>query len=251
MSRRRIALLVFAGVAAYVIALVASAPASWLAYAIARASDGVIELREPAGSLWSGSGRLYARAQADSLLDLGGMRWNTSWSEIHRLRLGVSLALGGAQRPAEIQLSPSGVSVRRLSVAVPAEVITGFVPALEGLGPMGTLRVRTEDLRVERDSVLGQAEVEWAQVRLARSPDLEFGSHIARLRGSGPRVVIELSSLGGPLRLSGTGTWSREAGLVLSGAAEHDAQQGSAMAVFLQGMCSTYRANRCEFRVRR
>lgn len=251
MSRGRMVLLVLAGIAAYLIALAASAPASWLSQAIERASGRVIELREPAGSLWSGSGRLYARLQADSLLDLGALRWETSWSEIHRLRLGVSVAIGGAQRPAEVQLSPTGVSVRRLSVSAPAEVITGFVPALQALGPRGTLRVRTEDLRVERDSILGQAEIEWADVRLARSPDLEFGSHLARLRGSGPRVVIELSSLGGPLRLSGNGTWSRDAGLVLSGAAEHDAQQASSMGVFLQGMCTGYRANRCEFRVRR
>lgn len=251
MSSGRVALLVVAGVAAYAIALVATAPASWLAHAIERASDRVVELREPTGSLWSGSGRLYARARAGSLLDLGGLRWETSWSEMHRLRLGVSLAIGGAQRPAELQLSPSGLSVRRLSVSAPAEVITGFVPALEGLGPRGTLRVRSEDMRIERDSTLGQAEIEWTDVRLARSPELEFGSHIVRLRGSGPRVVIELSSLGGPIRLSGTGTWSREAGLDLSGAAEHDAQQASAMGVFLQGMCTTYRANRCEFRVRR
>jgi hypothetical protein len=52
----------------------------------------------------------------------------------------------------------------------------------------------------------------------ARARDL--GSHVARLRGGGAKVDVELASLEGPLKLFGGGSWTRSAGLVVSGSAE-------------------------------
>ena len=99
-------------------------------------------------------------------------------------------------------------------------------------------------------SILGQAEIEWRQVRLARAPGLDLGSHVVKLRGGGRKVDIELATLSGPLRLSGSGTWTPEAGLSLSGMAEHDAQPTPALATFLAGVCASYSQNRCRFQIK-
>jgi len=109
-----------------------------------------------------------------------------------------------------VELSLAGLSLQGLDLTLPGRVLASFVPGLETLGPGGELRVRSESLRVDDDSILGVAEIEWRQVRLSRAPGLDLGSHVAKLRGAGSRVDIELATLEGPLRLSGKGSWNRE-----------------------------------------
>jgi hypothetical protein len=93
--------------------------------------------------------------------------------------------------------------------------------------------------------VLGLAEVEWRSIRLARAHGLDLGSHVARLRGGGSKVDIELGTLEGPLQLRGGGTWTRGSGLVLAGSAE---PRAPAVVPFLKTVCAEYRDSRCLFR---
>jgi hypothetical protein len=108
--------------------------------------------------------------------------------------------------------------------------------------------VRSESLRLDDDSILGVAEIEWRQVRFSRAPGLDLGSHVAKLRGAGGRVDIELATLDGPLRLSGSGIWDLKAGLKGAGSAEHGAQVSPELPPFLRAVCPEYRNNRCGFR---
>jgi general secretion pathway protein N len=129
-------------------------------------------------------------------------------------------------------------------------VLAGLVPGLEAFGPQGTLRIRSESQRFEAGSILGLAEIEWRQLKLSRAPGLDLGSHVMRLRGGGNKVDIELATLAGPLRLSGSGTWTPQAGLSLTGMVEHDAQPTPALATFLSGICNSYAQNRCRFQIK-
>jgi hypothetical protein len=70
MSVRRLVLYAAWGLAAYLVAFLALAPAAWLAQSVERASQQRLELRDAAGSAWSGSGRLYARTRGGEFLDL-------------------------------------------------------------------------------------------------------------------------------------------------------------------------------------
>lgn len=251
MTRRRLALYIAFGALAFAATLVATAPAALVAQAVTRVSDDRLQLRAPEGSLWSGSARLYGRAGAGQLLDLGALRWRTSWAEVLRARLSVSLTLGDGRKPMLVQASPSGITLRDLDVSVPAPILTGFVPTLASLGPQGTLRLHSADIRLEAGSTLGLADVEWREVRLARMPGIALGSHRARLRGGGREVGIELETIEGPLRLTGSGAWSRESGFSLTGTAEHDPRESGTLAEILKGACTSYRDNRCSFRFRR
>jgi len=249
-STRRFALYGGLGIAIYLATLVATIPAPWVSRAVERMSEQKVQMREPTGTLWTGSGRLYANQRSGPLLELGLLRWRTFWSGILGARLRIELSLGDASKRATVQLSPSGMSIRGLDLVLPARIIASFAPGFESFGPKGMLRLRSDDLRFDGDSILGLAEMEWRHVRLARIPELELGSHLVRLRGGGSKVDIELATIDGPLRLSGGGTWTRSAGLSLSGAAEHDAQPAPVLAAFLNGMCPGYSRNRCTFRIR-
>jgi general secretion pathway protein N len=247
-TRQRIALYCVVGIAVYVVALVATLPATWVSRALERASSEKLLLRDPAGTIWSGSVRMYARERSGPPLELGDLRWSTAWTGLLTGKLVAEVAFGSAGKPAHVELSPFGVSVQALDVSLPARALGSFAPGLETFGPEGVLRVRTDSLRLDDESVLGLAEIEWRQVRFTRAPGLVLGSHVARLRGGGSKVDLELGTLDGPLRLSGKGTWDPKAGLAMAGSAEHGPQGPPALVEFLKAVCAGYRDNRCEFR---
>ncbi len=249
MTAQRTVWYVVFGCLVYAAALIAMLPAAWMAQFAGRASKQTLLLREPAGTAWSGSGRMYVRERAGTLLDIGALRWSTSLSGILTGKLAVDLVLGDSASIARIELSPASLAIRGLSLELPGRVLSSIAPALEALGPQGKLLLKSDSLRLDGDSAFGLASVEWRPVRLARAPGLNLGSHVARLRGGGNKIDIELGTIDGPLRLSGGGTWTRERGLQASAAAEHGENVSAAMAPFLQGVCSSYANRRCEFRL--
>jgi len=222
------------GCVAYLAALAVLAPPSFTMHFIEELSNERLEMRDPQGTAWAGSARLYAGGR----MDLGEISWRIGFADI---------ALGGAAR-ASVEVRPWGVAVRGLDASFPAEALALLDPALHALGPQGTVRVRSERLRIERGAVLGLAEVEWRDVRLARARGLELGSHVARLRGGGARVDIELGSLEGPMRIEGGGTWTTSGAVRMSGSVDAQDQE---IGRFLRGVCAESRGGRCYFRYAR
>jgi general secretion pathway protein N len=140
--------------------------------------------------------------------------------------------------------------VKDLALELPATLLATLAPPLQLMGPEGRLRIQSDDLRVEGDTVLGLANVEWRDIRFARAAGLELGSHVARLRGAGSRVDIELGTIEGPLRVSGSGSWSASGGLAVSGTAEPRPDAAAALTPFLRGMCPDFKDGRCVFQIK-
>jgi general secretion pathway protein N len=222
------------GFLTYLAALAVLAPASLTMKGLSFLSNEKLQMRDPQGTAWVGSARLYA----GGVMDLGEISWRIGLADI---------ALAGAAR-ASVEVRPWGIAVRGLDATFPAAALAMLDPALHALGPQGTVRVRSERLRIERGSVLGLAEVEWRDVRLVRARGLELGSHVARLRGGGARVDIELGSLEGPMRIEGGGTWTAGGAFSISGSAE---AANAPLGAFLKSVCAESRGGRCFFRYSR
>lgn len=244
MSGRRITLYVVAGVLTYCAALAAMLPAAWIAHALQTQSNGRLELRDAGGTAWSGSGRLFARSPHGALVDLGTLRWNASAWSLPTLRIRASVTHGTAAHPMLVEVSPWGLAVQRLKVDLPGAAVAAFAPSLATLGPEGSIHVRSDSLRVERGSMLGLADVEWHGLRLSGAQGVLLGSHVARLRGGGERVDIDVSTLDGPLSVRAKGAWNRATGLTLAGTAEPRTPD---LVPFLRGFCAGYRNSVCEF----
>jgi hypothetical protein len=250
MSGRRLLLYLAWGGLVYAFALLAMLPAAWLSQTIERLSRQRLELREASGSAWAGSGRLYARAGAGALIDLGAVRWTSFPAALLRGKLGADMTLNDAPKPIRVEVGPGSVAVRDLALEVPGKVVAALAPPLQVFGPEGRLTIQSDNLRIEGETVLGLATVEWRDIRLARSSNLELGSHVARLRGAGSRVDSELGTLSGPLRVAGAGSWSPRGGLALSGTAEPRPDAAAGLAPFLRGVCPEFRDGRCVFQVK-
>jgi general secretion pathway protein N len=250
MSGRQLLLYVAWGGLAYALALLAMLPAAWLSQTIERLSGQRLELREASGSAWGGSGRLYARTGGGALTDLGAVRWTSFPAALLRGKLGANMTVNDAPKPIRVEVGPGSIAVQDLALEVPGKVVAALAPPLQVFGPEGRLTIRSDNLRIEGDTVFGLAKVEWRDIRLARSSNLELGSQVARLRGAGSRVDIELGTLGGPLRVAGGGSWSPRGGLALSGTAEPRPDTAAGLVPFLRGVCPQFRDGRCIFRVK-
>jgi len=238
------------GCAAFLAALLWNPPAAIVAYAIERLSGQALQLRAPTGSAWKGIGRLYARQRSGEHVDLGPLSWTTRPARALLGKLPVDLAIGGSGGNLRVELSAGTVTVRGLNLELPGRLMASLVPALEGLGPLGQLRIGSENLRLESGSYYGVVALEWRPMQLSRLRGVVLGSHVARLRGAGENVDVELTTLEGPLRLNGTGNWKKDSGLELAGTIEHGEDRTGELSALLQGLCSEYSPGRCGFRFR-
>jgi general secretion pathway protein N len=206
-----------------VIALVAFAPAAWLARAVTSASNQRLLLADARGTVWSGSAVLVLTGGPDSR-DASALPGRLSWT-LGLKGLGLELVARHAcclNGPVALQVKPG---FGRMSVSLaPSPGWTGQWPSawLGGLGtPWNTLQLggplplASSGLRLQ--SVAGQMrltgdlqlQLRGASSRLSALPTL--GSYQLLVQGSGrgdEATQLRLSSLEGPLRLSGEGQWT-------------------------------------------
>ena len=195
---------------------VLAAPARWLSAGVARATGDMVQLAEPQGSLWNGSARLLLTGGAGSQ-DRAALPGRVQW----RLRP----ALGGLDLAMTADCcTPTGPLALRVSllwggarVALqdgqtqwPAALLAGLGTPFNTLQPQGELALATQNLAAEwragRPSLTGGAELTLRHVSSRLSTLRPIGSYQLKLSG-GEAVALDLSTLEGSLRLSGSGQW--------------------------------------------
>lgn len=221
-QRTRGAVLRWAGAGAVVgglIALVAFAPAAWLAGALASASDGRVLLAHARGTVWQGSALPVLTGGADSR-DAASLPDRLAWSLAWRgtslvLRLAQPCCIEGTQ---VVHLRPRFGGLTATLEAPPAGTVGQWPAAwLAGLGtpwntlqPGGWLRLATPGLTLQ--SVQGRWRLDGAAVldivdlssRLSTLPVL--GSYRLRVQGGNAGGgALELDTLDGALLLDGRG----------------------------------------------
>ncbi|MGE0499097.1 MAG: type II secretion system protein N [Ramlibacter sp.] len=197
------------------LALLLFAPASWLAGAVHRASEGRLVLAEPRGTVWDGSARLILTGGEGSN-DASALPGRVNW----RLRP----ALGGLSArlaadcctPAPLAL---GVALHLRGATLrmedgrsqwPAALLTGLGTPWNTLQLEGELGLSTRGLSVEwaegRLALAGRAELDAARISSRLSTLRPMGSYRITLNG-GSVSTLQLDTLEGALELSGSGQW--------------------------------------------
>lgn len=195
------------------------APARWLAWGVAQASQGQVQWQDTRGTLWSGSTQLVLSAGAgsrDPLALPGRLHWTLTptWTG---LRLGWRADCCMTQT-ANLQLR-LGLSTLNLQVSDhpsqwPAALLTGLGAPWNTLQAEGQLHLRTEGLQLHwaqgRLLMHGQVALDVRHLASRLSPIKPMGSYRIDLTGTAegtPTPGLQLSTVQGPLRLSGQGQW--------------------------------------------
>jgi len=202
-----------------VIALPAFLPASWLAERIVAATGQQVQLIDPRGTIWSGSARLVLTGGAGSS-DAAALPTRLTW----RMRPGfggLHVALAAeccTPAPLSFDWSPRwrGASLRVADGQSqwPASLLAGLGTPWNTLQLGGTIRLASPGVTIEsvegRWRLDGRVDLEFDNVS-SRLTTLEtLGSYKVSLTGGGganTATLLSVSTLDGPLQLTGSGTW--------------------------------------------
>ena len=195
--------------------LVTQAPARWLAAGLARATGGMLLLTEPQGSVWSGSARLVLTGGAgsqDSAALPGRLEWQLrpSWNG---LRLQINATCCTPQpllAKVRVQLGQVRVALQDSRSQWPAAVLAGLGTPWNTLQPQGQLMLQTQGLEAVwsagRMALAGRAQLDAMSMSSRLSTLRPMGSYRLELTG-GEVPALALSTLQGPLQLTGSGQW--------------------------------------------
>lgn len=196
------------------IVLVIWAPASWLAAALAGASQHKVLVTEAEGTLWSGSGRLVFSGGAgsrDRAALPGRIQWRLRPALTH-LTATLTSSCCTPDGPLALRVTPRWGGAQ---VGMSNGLSTWPISMLEGLGtpwntiqPEGRMTLRTQGIEARwiagRFTLAGQAEVTVADASSRLSTLRPIGSYRLVIHGGDP-VSLDLTTLTGALQLSGHG----------------------------------------------
>lgn len=197
-------------------ALVAFAPAHWLADGVASATQGRVLLQQARGTVWTGSAQLVLTGGANSQ-DRSALPGRVDWTlrpTFTGLRAQLSAACCTAAAPLKAQVALRWAGAR---VAVadgqsqwPAALLTGLGTPWNTLQPQGQLALQTQGLEANwaagRMVLAGQVQLDARAMSSRLSTLRPMGSYRLVLQG-GEVPTLALSTLDGHLQLSGTGQW--------------------------------------------
>lgn len=207
------------GLAAYVLCLIATAPATLLDAPLQQASGGRLRLAEARGTLWSGTGQIQLRDKRGR----SGVAKNISWhfrpGYLLQGQLRYELGIDQDARHFDVELSPSRIEIRNVDVALPAAALGVGVANLAPLGLTGEVLLHAERLAFVAGTIQGNATLHWRGAGSAFTRVSPLGDYELRLAGEGSAARLTLRTLQGPLQLEGKGTWTRGGGSAFGGSA--------------------------------
>ncbi|MEN7531258.1 type II secretion system protein N [Cupriavidus sp. 2SB] len=217
------------GLAAVVVTIVASLPATWMADRIATDTQRRVLLADAAGTLWHGSATLALTAGAGSQTATvlpGRLNWDVAFWPLLTGTLRVVVFQDAAMAaPVKLAVTPAGWTVESGSIRLPASMLEGIGAPFNTLRPDGAMRVDWSALqgRFTGNQKSGHLSVQLDQMSAAVSRLRPLGSYRADIDLAGADGKLQLKTLSGPLYLEGSGTLGRQARFEGTARADPDA----------------------------
>ena len=237
----RIALWALLALIVVIATVLVTAPASMIDWGLGRATDGRVRLADAGGSIWNGRGRIVlvdtlmltererrggsagtAPASLPGVVIPGTVRWQVS---------PLPLLIGRVQARASHESMPQATEIagtfRRITVSGGALQLPDVSLARLGspwstVRPTTSLAVNWQPFTIENGLATGRAILDLRDVASALTPVRPLGAYRISIDGGARSTKITMSSLEGPLRLSGDGDWTPRTGLRFTAYAEAD-----------------------------
>jgi general secretion pathway protein N len=197
------------GVIAYLIALMAMAPATLIDASLERATNGRLRLAQAAGPVWSGSGKIEIRDAAGRRGIAKDLNWRVLPVSLVRARLVCEVGIGQPPRSFPVSVSLSRIEVADADIGLPAAVLGLGVPKLAPLGLTGEVQLHIARMSIARGLIDGTATLQWLAAGSTLTPVSPLGDYELRLDGAGTTIHAYLRTTEGPLFLDGQGAWKQ------------------------------------------
>ena len=195
-------------------ALIAFAPAAWLARGVQEASGGRVLLADPQGSIWRGSAQLLLAGGAGAA-DAAALPGRIDW-RLRPFQHGARVALNlpcCAEKALDVKIMPSWSQVALVvdnsaRVNLPASWLSGLGAPWNTLDPRGQLSLSSQALQVQFDrrytKLGGQITLDLLGMSSRLSTLSPLGDYRLNVNG-GDVPTMALQTLQGALQLSGSG----------------------------------------------
>lgn len=195
--------------------LLAFLPASWMAALVEKQSAGRLTLGDAQGTLWRGSAFIGGAASSSGAVTPllpGRFGWKLSpllLAGVVDLELDNEQALG---QPLQVNGGWSQWRLSPSSLLLPAEGLAGLGAPLNTLAPSGRMRLSWTALELARSAtgaavdVQGRTMLEMTDMSSRLAPIRPLGSYQLAFDWQGQQAQLALSSVKGPLLLSGRGS---------------------------------------------
>ena len=205
------------GIAAYLVILLATAPAS-VAVAALRVAE--LELHDVRGSIWSGAARAVVRMPA-AAIPIDEVRWRFAPARLlaGRISFDVQASAPILKAAGEIARGFRGDEVRELVATSDAALLGSLVPLLGTWRPQGQLKIEAPLLAWDARELRGNARAEWRGATLSFPDPRALGTYVASVKGDGGPAKVTIATTEGALRLAGEGTVSPPGRFALRGEA--------------------------------
>jgi len=211
--------LVVLGVVAYAAFLVATVPARFVAAQVQAHAGDRIRVHEAHGTAWHGAARADV-AIPGGWLPLDNLAWRFLPSELARGRIAVALDAQAADLAAQATVARSASSWHVAGEANGnASFVSTIAPLLATWRPEGRIALRTQGFDWNDREARGDVQADWSDAALALSQLRPLGAYRATLHAEGPSGKLAVTTLDGPLRLTGQGDIVFPASITFNGEA--------------------------------
>ncbi|MGE0798082.1 MAG: type II secretion system protein N [Lautropia sp.] len=216
-----------------------TAPASLVDWGLKQVTAGRVRLADAAGSIWAGQGRIVlvdvlterqrdeqgrssTPASLAGVVIPGTVRWQIQPLPLLIGRLQATASHESMARPAEISGTAQRLSVSGGAMQLPSVSLARLGSPWSTVRPTTSLAVSWQPFAIENGIARGKAALELRDVASALTPVRPLGAYRIDIDGSGPQSTVAMTTLEGPLRLSGNGTFTPRTGLRFTAYAEAD-----------------------------
>jgi general secretion pathway protein N len=210
--------LITAGIIVYLAAIITTAPSTLIDAGLQRVTDERLRLAEAQGTLWSGNGQLEVHAKNGQSI-ARQLKWRILPVMLLRGRLTAEVMLGRDGGHFPVTLSRAGIELANVDLTLPAAAFGLGIPELAALGFTGELSIHVANLSLSRDSIHGSALLQWHAAGSTLTTVSPLGDYKIEFEADGERVQYFLSTIEGPLRLDGRGSWTHGSNHVFRGTA--------------------------------
>jgi general secretion pathway protein N len=191
-------------------------PAAWIVPQFGKNTGGHVNLVDPAGSLWKGSATLMLATGGGggggdgATLLPGRIEWHTAFWPLLTGRVRMQMRQTEAMPDAVfVDAGLSGSTLSPGAIAVPASLLAGLGAPFNTLDMDGNVRLTWTDWRVLRRNTYGQVIVTLDDMSSRVSRVKPLGSYRVVFQAEGEAGTIDLTTVRGPLMLTGQGTVSQ------------------------------------------
>jgi len=218
------------GLLAFVVILALTMPAAFVASQINSSLPSQLAIEDAKGNLWNGEARVRV-APTRSAIVLDRVQWRFKPERLAngQLAFDTTVSTGGVEAQMEIARDGSHWHVRGLAAHGDAGAFASIFPILGTYRFTGPITASSAALDGDGREVYGDLRIEWREAATGLSDVRPLGTYRADWHSDGGTGRVTVTTLGGALRVDGTGTTTAPARLAFSGEARAEADTATAL----------------------